>query len=296
MKRYGYYILLSIILSICCIINSVPLHRKTTLFPSLRFHQTIATLNKIRDIIEKKQKGVYLRFGDGDVNLAEGIYDMYQSPRADLAYEMREAFALNGPTILKTLPLYCAELGGLEEGMFRGNCETDLPWCTQIINRAQQFWHAPISDVYSHAALRFATVQYPDVCRDFLIFLKKNNCYLLVGNKNILPSIRINLFGPQCKFVPTPDRNSYSEMDRIEQECLNAIALDRHNNYKIIIVAMGCSSRVLEKRLWKKVDNIFLFDFGSLMDALCGWPTRDWIEAPKNQPAIQCLINALETL
>ena len=108
------------------------------IFPQLKFHQTIPTLTKIREIIESKQKGMYLRFGDGDVNLAEGVYDMYQVPRQDLASEMREAFALNGPTILKTLPLYCAELNGLEEGMFPGNCETDLTWCTQIINRAQK--------------------------------------------------------------------------------------------------------------------------------------------------------------
>ena len=41
---------------------------------------------------------------------------------------------------------------------------------------------------------------------------------------------------------------------------------------------MGCSGRVLQKRLYNNHDNIFVFDFGSLMDALCGWNTRAWIE------------------
>ncbi len=261
-------------------------------FPLIRFHQTIPTLNKIKEIIENKQKGMYLRFGDGDVNLAEVIYDMYQVPRNDLALEMREAFALNGATILKTLPLYCAELGGLEIGMFPENCETDLPWCTQIITRAQKFWEEPITDVYSHAAIRFASVQYLDVCLDFLSFLKGQNCYLLVGNKNIPQSVRVNLFGHRCKFVPTPTRNSYSEIDRIEKECVDAVVRD--HSYKIIIVSMGCSGRVLEKRLWKKLDNVFLFDFGSLMDALCGWPTRDWIENEKNKQAINKFLEAIK--
>ena len=41
---------------------------------------------------------------------------------------------------------------------------------------------------------------------------------------------------------------------------------------------MGCSGRALQKRLWNNLDNVFLFDFGSLMDAICGWPTRQWID------------------
>ena len=46
---------------------------------------------------------------------------------------------------------------------------------------------------------------------------------------------------------------------------------------------MGCSGRVLAKRLYNNVENIFLFDFGSLMDILCGWDTRAWISLNKNK-------------
>jgi hypothetical protein len=41
---------------------------------------------------------------------------------------------------------------------------------------------------------------------------------------------------------------------------------------------MGCSGRAMQKKIWDNHDNYFLFDFGSLMDALCGWETRAWIE------------------
>ena len=41
---------------------------------------------------------------------------------------------------------------------------------------------------------------------------------------------------------------------------------------------MGCSGRAMQKRIWDNYNNVFLFDFGSLMDALCGDKTRAWIE------------------
>ena len=75
--------------------------------------------------------------------------------------------------------------------------------------------------------------------------------------------------------MPTPAKNSYDEIDRIEEECL--VKLAGIDGYKIVVTSMGCSGRALQKRLWNKQDNIFLFDFGSLMDAICGWGTRDWI-------------------
>lgn len=283
----------SLISLYCALIFSGNTDHKA-LFPKLVFHQTIPTLEKIKQTIINKEKGMYLRFGDGDVNLAECVYDSYQEPRQDLAKEMREAFALNGPTILKTLPLYCPELNGVEEGMFPGNCLTDIDWCLQILKRSQKFWNAEITDVYSHAAIRFAFVQYPDLCIEFSKFLKQQNCCLLVGNKNIPDSVRSDLFGPQCHFVPTPDRNSYSEIDRIERECLEKISND--DTYKIIIISMGCSGRVLGKRLWKKLDHIFLFDYGSLMDAFCGLATRDWIWIEDNKHAIDKIQKFLEAL
>ena len=37
---------------------------------------------------------------------------------------------------------------------------------------AQKFWKDPIVEVYSHAAIRFTAVQYPDLCLEFWSFLK----------------------------------------------------------------------------------------------------------------------------
>lgn len=245
-------------------------------FSNLKFNGTQKTLNKIIEIISSKQKGAYLRFGDGDINLALGSSELFQSANNSLQNEMREAFSLHSPTILKALPLHCKELGGYESGMFPGNHEAPYDWCLNILNKARPLWNGEINEVYSPIALHFSATEYPDSCIRFLNFLKNSNCCIFVGNENIPPHITELLFGRNCKFIPTPAQQSYNKIDHIEKECLEKIG--NTSEYKIIITAMGCSGRVLQKRLWNKLDNVFLFDFGSLMDALCGWNTRAWIE------------------
>ncbi|HSX11037.1 MAG TPA: GT-D fold domain-containing glycosyltransferase [Chlamydiales bacterium] len=242
---------------------------------ALQFHNSEETLNKIFDIIAKEEKGVYLRFGDGDVVLANGHDDGFQKNNAALQREMREAFALNGPNVLKCLPLGCREFGGWELGMVPGNHEQSYDWCKEMIDLAAPFWNGEMGEVYSMTALAYCSTHRIDHCIQFLQGLKKSKCALFVGNGNIPAPIRELLFGRQCQFVPTPAQNSYDQIDRIERECLDKIrAID---GYKIIVTSMGCSGRALQKRLWKQLDDVFLFDFGSLMDAICGWSTRDWI-------------------
>ena len=260
---------------ILCHINGL-LHAE---FESLKFYKTKVTLLKIQEIISNKQKGAYLRFGDGDLELANGQRDLLQYADNRLQREMQEALALNGPTILKTLPLYCPELGGHEQGMFPGNHEAPYSWCLNILHKAKHLWKSEFNDVYSHAALHFAASELPDECLSFLKFLKKSHCTVFIGNQNVPSAIRTMLFGPDCRFIPTPSTNSYTEIDRIERDALKAARLS--NEYQVVVTAMGCSGRPLQKRLWNKLDKVFLFDFGSLMDALCGWNTRAWIELTK---------------
>ncbi len=243
---------------------------------AFNFHTSEETLKKITEIISKKEKGVYLRFGDGDVLLANGQDDSYQKNNFCLKHEMREAFALNGPNVLKCLPLGCTEYGGLEEGMFEGNHAAPFEWCANIVSLAAPLWNGEMKDVYSMTALAHTATNHASFCLHFLKFLKESSCTLFVGNAEIPPFIVELLFGHECQCVLAPPRNSYTEIDRIEQECLAKVA--NVKGYKIIITSMGCSGRALQKRLWNRLDDVFLFDFGSLMDALCGWNTRQWIE------------------
>lgn len=252
----------------------------SALFASdLVFHGTEDTLYTIQELIRSKQKGIYLRFGDGDLNLAYGQHEydcMKHLPNSELQKEMVECYGLTGPGVLKTLPVYSKELGGFEPGMFPGNHETSYEDSLRFIQKSKAIWGGKMTDVYSHAALHFSATSKRDLCLNFLRFLKESNCCLFVGNQNIPSFIRELLFGSSCVFIPTPEENSYNEIDRIERACLQN--LSQQSGYKIVVIASGCAGRVLQKRLWKQVEDVFLFDFGSLMDALCGWNTRAWIE------------------
>lgn len=238
------------------------------------YHKTEATLNKIMEIIGKEEKGVYLRFGDGDVCLANGLDDSNQFIIENLKLEMRKAFGLNGPNVLKCLCLNCPEIG-YEKGMQPGAFEVDYGFCLDMLNGAFPFWGGPIRDVYSMTALAHAATSKQDLCLKFLKFLKRSPCTILVGNAKIPENIRNMLFGKQCVFIPAPPKNSYLEIDRLEKECLEQAG--KTDGYQVIVFSMGCSGRPLQYRIWNQLDNAFLFDFGSLMDALCEWDTRDWI-------------------
>lgn len=240
----------------------------------MTFHKTEETLNKIMDIISRKEKGAYFRFGDGDVYLANGIDDSLQPKDDALQAEMQEAFGLNGPNILKCLPLGCKEIG-YEEGMCINNHENVYEESLKYISMASPFWNGPMEDVYSMSALAFAATHKLKFCLKFLKFLRQSNCVLFIGNERVPQHIRKLLFGPECEFVATPSIHSYYQIDRIEKEALEK--LQGKKGYKVIITAMGCSGRPLQKRLWNQLDDVFLFDFGSLLDAICGWNTRAWI-------------------
>jgi hypothetical protein len=246
-------------------------------FPAetFHYHKSIETLSKIKEIISNQEKGVYFRFGDGDLILANGQDDSYQEKNQSLQFEMQEALALNGPAVLKCLPLGCKVFDGLEPGMFPGNHEWPDGSCVNIVNLAIPLWNGPLQDIYSMTALSHCATSNRSVCMNFLKFLKASNCTLFVGNCNIPENVKTVLFGTKCKFIKTPDRNSYTEIDRIEHECMENF--NENDGYQVIITSMGCSGRILQKRLWNRLDRVFLFDFGSLMDAICGWATRDWI-------------------
>lgn len=242
----------------------------------LKIHGTKQTLHKILDTIERKEKGIYLRFGDGDVIINYGKPTMdhtYLTPA--FIQEMRETFALTGKNVFKTLPLYSKGLGGWEPGMFHLNHEETDEQAMKWLTMAIPFWGEPMTDVYSHVALAFAATQYPDFCIRFLQELKAAAPIVFVGNGSIPQETISTLFG-NCAFIKTPALNSHAQLDRIEQETLQA--LDAIEGYKIVVVAMGNSGRVLNKRLWHKRDNVFLFDFGSLIEPLSGDQTRAWIK------------------
>lgn len=245
-------------------------------FEKLVFYKTQETLDKINQIISDKQKGWYLRIGVGELIIINGHNDQEQNTDRRLATELKEAFAFNGPTVLKSLPIHCRELGGWEKGMTLNlNHERPLGTCLTYLEWAKGHWNGSIADVYSPVALHFAATQYPAMCANFLKSLKAANCALLVGNQHIPKNIRTLLLGDKCAFIPVVPTNCYKDIDALEQQVYQV--LPKNDDYKVIITCMGPAGKALQKRLWNKLNNVFLFDFGSFIDAICGWDTRAWI-------------------
>lgn len=242
------------------------------------FHKSIETLQKIEVILAQRQKGAYLRFGDGDIVLARGTSSQDQPVSEALSAELRESLAINNPNALKTLPLYCKKYGGIEEGMFPGNHESEEAWADNILSTAKKYWGAEVTDVYSHVALHYLAAVDTEKIIAFLRALREQDQIVFVGNEQTTPSLLSLLFGGSVIHVKTPPQNSYSRIQQIESESIKAIT----DEYTVVVTAMGDAGRVLQKRLWYKTTNTFLFDFGSLLCILdsktSGKNWRAWYE------------------
>jgi len=230
----------------------------------------LETLKVIEDYIEQKKRGAYMRFGDGDVYLATGRNSMLHKSTRKLREEMKESFSLKGPGIIKALMMH-SEMYGREEEMFVGNHLVTDKTANELLRYVYPFFVG--YRVFSHIALHYAATYYPAVAHNFLRSLKKQTI-LFIGNENTPEEIVIKLFG-QVKHIKTPAKNSYDKIDIIEKEA--AAILENQDKFGVVITSMGESGRVLMKRLYKKNYNIFFFDFGSLLDGICGNETRTWL-------------------
>lgn len=256
--------------SFCRITNS---HCKIDFPSSIKIQSPRFTLERCAEFMINRNRGAYLRFGDGDINLMEECGELLQSSDKNLAKEMREAFSLSGEGIVKSLPLHSHKFG-IMPGMKPGIHGSSDEWCDAILQRCFQYFIG--EKIYSSVALPYVAVFEYEYAVEFLTLLRSFNP-IFVGNENIGAEVLEKLFGENVH-IKTPDKQSYQQIDRIEQDTLRAIHA-RKRQFEIVVVAMGCSGRVLEKRIIKNTDlPVFLFDFGSLLDIFCGWNTRAWMD------------------
>lgn len=240
--------------------------------PCVRIQSPADTLKVCMELISSGIRGAYLRFGDGDVNLLHGERELLQSSSVRLSQEMEEAFSLQGAGIIKALPLHSQRFG-IWPGMRPGIHGVDDEWAERLLTRCYPYFiGAPI---YSSVALAYLAAFDSLTATNFLRFLKEQSP-IFVGNMNVPEEVIHQLFNSVFS-IRTPERNSYDEIDRIEQETI-ACAKQFEGAYKVVVVAMGCSGRILAKRIYQRESNLFLFDFGSLLDAFCGWNTRAWMD------------------
>lgn len=229
------------------------------------------TLSTIQKAIENDEKGAYLRFGDGDVFLLSGKNDQLQEGGHSLQLEMMDVFKIAGKGIYKSLSLN-SEIFGYEKGMFDGNHLLSNTYALNILQKVYIYFVG--QKIYSPVALHFMASNQPKIANQFLRILKPKTG-LLIANEKTSEKTKKLLFG-DVPFVKTPSTNSYSEMDRIFKEAKEE--LSKCTEYRVVVIAMGCSGRILMKRLLNEGYNTFFFDFGSLLDGFDGNKSRAWLE------------------
>ena len=260
--------------------------KKHFLIKNVHIKSSVETINEIKSTILNKQKGAYMRFGDGDIFLMLGLDDMLHNGNKKMAKEMQEAMNLNIGILHKGLPIH-SELFGCEKGMEQGVhlvSDKDALRYLSVTYKLLDF-KSLVTSFALHQLARF----HENECISFLRFLKSTNP-IFVGNGNIKSEISKKLFGNI--HIKTPLRDSYNEIDRIEKELIQILDKNR-NEFRIVVVAMGCPGRILQKRILKKGCQVYLFDFGSLLDAFNGEDTRDWIALTGGVNVYTMLLNKL---
>ena len=124
--------------------------------------------------------------------------------------------------------------------------------------------------------------QYQQIAVDFLVSLRNARPVAFVGNKNVPRALLQALFGNQILHIPTPPADAYLHVDQLHAEILDHLAAQASSSQvragaAVVVTFAGSTGLALQYRL--REQNVFTFDFGSLLDALCEWETRGGMPA-----------------
>jgi hypothetical protein len=261
--------------------------KKEYLIQNVRIESSVKTLNDIQNAISNKEMGAYMRFGDGDLFLMLGKDDMLHKANKKMAVEMKEAMKLKKGIIHKGFPFH-SKLFGYEKGMEENMHLVSDAEALKFI--AASYRLIDIHTIYTSFALHYLATFNQEACVQFLLFLRSTNP-IFVGNKNLAPELLRKLFSET--HIKTPVTNSYLEIDRIEKELIQELD-KKKNEFQVVVVAMGCPGRILQKRILKKGYNVYLFDFGSLLDAFNNENTRLWIDLAGGTENLKNILNKLD--
>jgi len=249
---------------------------------SISFVKSCDTLNYILDFIVNKKAGMYLRFGDGDFNLAENKHDMLAEANYELQLLMLKSMSIRDERIMICVPHHSKELNTLEIGMYPGNHEYDIDSIKRFLSILQSKCNNLPPVIYTNVALSYCSVYYPDMVIQLHKELK-NNKIVYIGNHLYSDLFLNKLFGETITRINTNHNNAFHNIDHVftqlEELMNNPIY---KTDYFIIIIASGCASRAFASLIYDKYftknENFFLFDYGSLLDYFYGFNTRAYMD------------------
>lgn len=261
--------------------------RKRFLIENVKIKTAVDTLRDIQKTIKNKQKGAYFRFGDEDIYLLLGYNGPLHKASKKMSLEMKEAMKCNVGENHFALPIN-SYLFGYEEGM-----KTDIHLVSDtdaVKYLAATYKLVNIHKIYTPVALHHIASYHQEICVEFLKFIKSTNP-IFVGNQNVKPLLVKKLFGDI--HIKTPPVNSYVEIDRVEKELVEVLE-NKKNRFQVVVIAMGCPGRILQKRILQNGYDVYLFDFGSLLDAFNEENTRLWINLAGGTDKLRNILNQLD--
>ena len=253
-------------------------------------YQSHDTIKKIINIISNKEKGAYIRFGDGDLNIMYGLNDSYNVCTPLFKTEVRESICIDDDNYLKGVCLMCNKFGLLEDKMWGGNHEWTEDACNDHYSKIHNIRKKHLTDYYCVVVFNYLLTTYREQSYEYMYNLRSlclNNDVIFIGNNNIKTDIVNLYFGEKYSMIECPSNNSYSAINGIENQLINKI--NENDNYKIIIMCCGVTTRCLIKRLWINNNinaNFFMLDLGSIIDALCGIVSRQYCIETKFNPEL----------
>jgi hypothetical protein len=246
------------------------------------FVNCLNTVNIIFDFISNKKPGMYLRFGDGDFNLAENKSELLASANPEIAELMLRAMSIRDERVLICIPHHCKQIDTLEDGMYPGNHEYTIDYIVRFINILKSRTQTLPKLIYTNVALSYCSVHFPDTIINIHKEIKKYNV-IYIGNYLYSDIFLQKLFGDNVTRINTNSNNAFNQKTLVFNE-LTRLMAERFNKYDyyIIVIAAGCASRAFSSLIYDTYfvnnPNFFLFDYGSLLDYLYGLNTRAYMD------------------
>lgn len=246
------------------------------------FVNCLNTINTVYDFISNKKPGMYLRFGDGDFNLAENKSELLAVANPEIAELMLRAMSIRDERVLICIPHHCKQIDTLEDGMYPGNHEYTIDYIVRFINILKRRTQTLPNLIYTNVALSYCSVHFPDTVINIHKEIKKYNV-IYIGNYLYSDMFLQKLFGNNVTRINTNSNNAFNQKTLVFNE-LNKLILEKFSNYEyyIIVIAAGCASRAFSSLIYDthfvNNPNFFLFDYGSLLDYLYGLNTRAYMD------------------
>ncbi|NIJ45775.1 hypothetical protein FHR24_002246 [Wenyingzhuangia heitensis] len=238
---------------------------------SINKDQSVTTMgidesfNEVFRRFEENRPFYYVRFGDGEFLTLLGKNHRNYKYNNNLAKELEASFLVEDIDYLISLPISYPYDGYWVRGIYgRFNWENKMiDLIGENSYKLKPVYHNPC---IIHIMMIFKPKKLKELLDNYVRPKKK----MFVGGASKEDAEK--LYGNIDYYIQTPFKHAYERIG----EWWPLVEENMHN-VDLIIPSIGSSSNVVQVRLWNAGIRCFVFDFGSVIDAVSLKQTRTWI-------------------